>query len=257
MDTLTDPRRIPLTRKQKEKWQAAVPLLDYTDFQALRQEELEAFGKRIQARRGAPCWAIEIRRRCIDQAWRYNQPWVPEFALRSEIAMVGLKVLTTNPDSRVELYRRLLLDFLHRALAPFSPNVAPLEDLRTLCQNRGAEEAQWAETRQAMEKERIRQGGHTIHPYSEASREAYIPHCLQLGVSCADLTRRILFTSPEKWWNTTEGGRELAFWLSWTHRRRIESGAAPVPGVKGPYQPVTNAFLAALEAECPPPDWYS
>lgn len=239
-----------MTPEQNARWQKSIPLLDYLDHHALNLVVLAESQKRIKGRRGAPCWALEIRRRCTAEGWATRESWVPDFALRSEVAMVGLKLMHPKPDDRVSLYRQLLGDFLNRALLPFEENLEPIRTLRDLCLTRETTHAHWNhQQRLIQEARRVNDGNSKAEP--EEPLWHYEQHLLQLASQCVETARHVQLFPPEQWWLTF--GDHLVGRFCWTHRWRIKRFPEAEEG--GPYRPVADAFLAAIEAECPLPDW--
>lgn len=239
-----------MTSEQNEKWQKSINVLDYLDHHALNLEVLAATQKRIKGRRGAPGWALELRRRCIAQGWTKWENWVPEFALRSEVAMVGLTLLHPKPEERVSLYRCLLGDFINRALVPFADNLEPIGRLRDLCLACNTTQEQWNNQQRQIQQWRLVSSSR-IRTMPEDRTALYEDHRLQFAALCVEIARFIQLYGPEEWWLT--GGTNLVSGIFFLHRRRIE--LFPEAADEGAYRPVADAFLAALEAECPPPNW--
>lgn len=235
-----------MTPEQEEQWRTAINPLDYLDFHALSETGLRASARRLRKDNSAPGWAIMGRRYCIVQAWEEGKSWVPQFALRSEVAMAGLALLYPQWDARALLYRRLLLDFLYLALAPFAENLEPLDGVRDLCLLSSTEEQTWKERQLLLRR---------VHSAYKRSLDLY---CLHVADRCIGILRRILFPPPEKWWK--DSGLYLVDHLAWLYKQRTEYGSFARSKraslrEQNPYHPVANAFLAALEAKCPPPDW--
>lgn len=109
-----------LTSEQNEAWQKAINLLDHLDFHALSGAGLLESKSRL-ANLGVPKWAIPLRAQLITQGWyvQDREPWVPDFVLRSEVALVGLQIRHPIPEDAELAERRLVLRFVAEALRPF------------------------------------------------------------------------------------------------------------------------------------------
>lgn len=118
------------------------------------------------------------RRYCIVEAWEAQELWVPQFALRSEVAMAGLALLHPQWETRVLLYPGLLpgllLDFLYLALAPFAENLEPVEGVRALCLLPSTPEQVWKERQLLLRRVRATHNrrpdicGRQMHRHYEA-----------------------------------------------------------------------------------------
>lgn len=242
---------MPLTSEQNEQWKRAINPLDHVDFHALSDDGIEAFRKRFDTGKRAPSWALTVRSHCIYEGRREAEAWVPEFAWRSEVAMAGVTILYPHPEDRVDFYRSLLVDFLHRVLAPLVEDYPTLRGLHELLGNREQQEPLLSEQLRAIEEKRLEIASlKEWNDYTSAYGSA-----LSMAEAIIKMLTLIYFDPSQKW--RTRGGLALANSLTVVHTFRIEcleSLSEDFP-YQSPYQPVADAFLAALEAECPPPDW--
>ncbi len=239
-----------ITPEQNEQWQKAIPLLDYGDFYALSAEGIEQSTKRILAGRGAPGWAVTARSITISNGWKGKATWVPSFALRSEVAMIGLNLLYPKPEAHMALYRRLLQDFTSQALAPLAGVCPLLQELHALTRDPFPEEARLSGLDQALEERRLALAG---QPYDQDQH-----FHLQRIWDSLKLLRLMLLEPPRQWWS--RGGLHLGYYLSsfyefYIKEDRASGSLSEEIESQDPHQPVADAFLAALESECPPPDW--
>lgn len=245
-----------MTPEQNRRWRKSVNLLNYLDFHTFSPEGLEAFEKHLRADRGAPGWAIQARSSCISRGFTALQPWVLDFALRSEVALVGLKILYPEKEKRIDLYRRLLPDFLNRALASLAEDYPLLQELRSLLSTHQQEELLLAQQRKTLEDRRF--GLSLRDTFGEPGSDPAQQYVLRIAGECTELVRLASFADPLQWWG--RGGLKLANQLIDCYDERIKFGGFSGSRLErlqelGIYPPVTDAFLTALEAECPPPDW--
>lgn len=108
---------MPVTPEQNEEWLSAIPLLDYSDLHALTEKGLQQSAGRL-IRGKVPSWAVLLREKLIANAWPYYS-WVPDFALRSEVALIGLQLLYPDKFDAGQIYRNVRLRLIHEALRPF------------------------------------------------------------------------------------------------------------------------------------------
>lgn len=233
-----------MTSEQNKQWQKSINPLDYLDFHIYSQEGLDKFERRMKVRKRAPGWAVQARNRFVFDGFQRTQPWVLQFALRSEVAMVGVPLLYPEFEERASLYRKLMLDFLHRALIAAPVELPELETLCTLCIAPDFSDEEWADLRRVIRK---RLAEFTGYPAERVS--------LVVTQDCIDAVR----SYREDWWPIEVFA--LPAKLTWLHEARADS-ALPAYQLEemrriGAIQPVADAFLTALEAECPTPDWIS
>lgn len=236
-----------MTPEQNEQWKAAIQPLDYLDFHALSPEGLERFKRRTKARKSAPGWAVYTRNHFVSDGWQLAQPWVPEFALHSEAAMFGLRFLYPEFSDRAELYSRLLLDFLHRVMANVPVDLPELQELHKLSGLTDFSKDEWKALELGLRKRRVEFSG-------SPAKYAY----LGVSLACVGAVQNICCSAPEQWWDREVFG--LSTKLTFLFDVRKDECLVPADRLAelrrtGPMQPVATAFLAALEAECPPPDW--
>lgn len=100
-----------MTSEQNEQWKSAIKPLDYLDHYALSDRGLAEARKRLMSW-GVPIWAVEFRTRfLLHSGIKPMALWMPEFALRSEVAMIGIQILYLQPYSSEaeteEVYQRV------------------------------------------------------------------------------------------------------------------------------------------------------
>ncbi|MGC4043158.1 MAG: hypothetical protein QM758_05095 [Armatimonas sp.] len=177
---------------------------------------------------GVPGWARECRTRCAYQSWEdsaHDSGWVPEFALRSETALLGLQLLYPSERAQFDAYQRVLLRFVHKVLEPFV--------LWVLEQNRSGYQ-------------------HEIDVYEQYARLIAEPSLLQV-----ENTDWMLYLfdlhddAMRQIWSGSQFVDLKFFFLKLTDRYRLCTKETS----DNYTDLIAQAYLAALEAECPPPDW--
>ncbi|MGC4043315.1 MAG: hypothetical protein QM758_05890 [Armatimonas sp.] len=242
-----------MTPEQAEQWRSAINPLDYFDFHAVSAQGLRESTERLQEW-GVPGWAIQLRGDLAASGWKKNELWVPEFALRSEVALVGIQVLHrgTNP---APVYRQLFVRFVGKALRPIvewvlERNDSRLEGYTPLI----ALQAQ-CEKGDRSDKEGWNALGRLFKSVSE-DREIFDAYFLALEL--VSVTRYLLDTSAEFPWESSRliNIEKIVGRLNQQHQWRLD-GKAEERYADGPNHRglIAQAYLAALEAECPPPDW--
>lgn len=246
---------IRMTQEQIEEWQRAIMPVA---FGVLDQYEMTEAGlvdslDRLKFR-GVPGWAIELRRQCISAGWEEKEPWVPEFTLRSETALVGLQLLYPTSSARIDVYRRVFLQFYYDALKPFENQAEEsspaLGLVRQYYEKRHEPivEQEWRDALKTVTSE-----------YHNAA--AGHPETLDLLTLVRSLFRdwqSVLLRPSEydSWWNSPRTGAisDLVHRLNQQHQWQIEG--SPADDMGGIYTDViAQTFLTALEAECPEPEW--
>ncbi|MGC4043238.1 MAG: hypothetical protein QM758_05495 [Armatimonas sp.] len=263
---------VAMTQEQNEQWQQAINPLDYLDFHALSTEGLSASYARLTSL-PVPAWGCELRTLLIGLDWsdKKKEARVPEFALRSEVALVGLAVGNPSPAEAEAVYHRLLVRFVWETLHPFveyaqqadryrKDGYKPLVKLHQLCE--------------CFDKEggAMRWPRH-LEPFSKRVLNPFL--------------ERISGTFDKTGEQEIHSARDLSYKLHGTLTSILRSkvsiqGELPYPwGVTGlvgnlvgqhdqiqcndpnygetsadtyTYL-IASAYLAALEAQCPPPDW--
>lgn len=193
-----------------------------------------------------PDWTIKTRDFCIR---RYYSSWkedfsapVPELAFRSDVALIGIQLRYPTPEARGEPYQRLLIGFLKGALRP-------------------------------------------LVEYAEASDDTDLRHDLEgFAQICRLCESDSLYRDPQRWLDirndccisrTRMSSRSRAYILASNYIRAVRyilfqiddpdpfgSKSISLFSLYVDYEefnisthPIAEAFLEALEAECPPPDW--
>lgn len=162
--------------------------------------------------------------------------------------MVGLKLLYLEQEARIDLYRRLLRDFLNQALASFTQDCSMLQELRPLLSASVPDEVLLKQLGQAIMARKVQ-----VYR-SENPVEAYL---LEVAGNCVELVLSTHFKPPVSYWS--QGGATLVGQFLLAHKMRINEGGysdSPQDRIQTlGFQSVADAFLAALEAECPLPEW--
>ncbi len=249
-----------MTSEQMKQWQKAIALLDYSDFYALTQAGLQESAERF-ARRNVPLWIVQLREHLIAPGWAERQTWVPAFALRSEVAMVGLSLVYPNLAGSPLAWQRTLLGFLQQALqplvewvesdAPQTPPASWVDDSRD--QRRrdydplvqiyrlGSADPLSLDT---QHWEIVRQD---IYLYQDYATSPHSKGALSLAAACIRLAQTILSGSENQFHSSLVSKliAQLTRQYQW----------CPASRERNATEQVALAYLAALEAECPPPDW--
>lgn len=236
-----------VTPAQLKRWKNSINVLDYLDFHAFSEEGLGESARKLRAGRGAPGWAIHVRQHCIVEGWNDNQEWVAEFAMRSQAAMAGIKILYPKQEDRVRVYRRLLLAFIDNGLAPLERDCPTLRLVRDLCREENAPRERWERLKESLKLSR-----------KSSADFSYI----NFAHMCIGLVLKSQFHPfVETWW--LKEGTDLGYFLSYQYmilsgKGRIDGQyhVLDTPGCRqAAHKPMADIFLAMLESECPRPDW--
>ncbi|MGC4043613.1 MAG: hypothetical protein QM758_07385 [Armatimonas sp.] len=227
---------------------------------------------------GVPNWAILFRSFCVYSSWQSGVNWVPEFLLRSETALLGLAIWHSDKKEAATLaYQQLAIHSVAQALKPFvkhsrNPKVGrrrrraykPLVKLYHLCQRYLAQNStlRWPEHIDPFPV-RFRDGLvrilglHTVVDRLE-SDESYFARTLgmDLLLGIAAILRSGSFMSDMsgmsvrhfKGLDITDLIVDLSRMHRLMHDEELNNGSDYT-------RLIADAFLTALEAECPPPDW--
>lgn len=251
-----------MTSEQIAQWQTAIPVLDYLDFLALSDEGLRDSNRRL-AGLVVPAWASDLRTQLITAGWHLMEKelWVPEFALRSEVALVGLQIRHQNNTELERAYQRLFVRFTQEILHPFVGTVEQadryrragyksLVKLHQLCERFEKEGSamRWPRRLESF-PETVR--GLFLEPFPAfaprfVNREVYE---VSFARSMTDELHRAITSvlNPgvpvRKDWNLAS----LLEALEWCE--------SPVSKGRSKTDLIATAYLTALELQCPPPDW--
>lgn len=245
-----------MTLEQNEAWHKAIlekyPLEKWSDYRnatstlasMMPKAEYRAFLKGCLELPfhtwDIPGWAVELRN--VSIGWSltvpepWEEPWLFDFALRSEVALVGLQFRHPTQKARVEAYRRLLIDFLTRGSKIFVDWMEAEDDEGKLVYH---DIAALYELIHGLSVPRRK----VLQRFLECRDPAQLkPRYRKLhSYRLLEILHTVLFQEPEQWWNTPDMdlARRFLELLPWD----IEPDF------------LFQAYLSALEAECPPPDW--
>lgn len=254
-----------MTQEQNEQWQRAFPTQDYLGSYALSKKGLEAATERLQ-RSGVPDWAVRLRNNLISEGQAVREPWVPQFALRSEASMLGLQLLYSDGLERfggdwVSIHVRLR--FLHEVLRPFVEYAEQLDnEQRALLRSCYQPLIQVYRITDFVD---IPPEGHIFKEVLERAKELW----LRLDDNSEDLESaegkdalQLSWKLTEEWDPRRRDIDTVRLSLYRQHHWRLgkdphdQSARLEYHHPKQRYQHfLATAFLTALEAECPPPDW--
>lgn len=252
-----------MTREQNEEWQAAINPLDYLDFHAVSWE-----GQREAAERlvnwGVPAWAILLRNELISGGWYEEEWWVPKFALRSEIALVGLQILYPYSVATERIQQQVFVRFVEEALWPFvehsqqagpylQEGYAPLVELYALCgqyhRYNYPSRFPWPRVRELFPQREL-------DTHQPESREIFLAD--SLGRQLLQTLEQREDPDDKRYWDSKSvlDIERLVESLNEQHqwRNAVASGYSHPDGTNYGKR-VASAFLMALEAWCPAPDW--
>ncbi|MGC4043237.1 MAG: hypothetical protein QM758_05490 [Armatimonas sp.] len=233
-----------MTPEQNEQWRQAINPLDYLDFHAISYEGVEESTARLREL-GAPGWTTRTRFTLLTSVPKSPalpdcSLLFPEFALRSEVALVGLQLLYPDQAEAAVVYQRILKLFLHNALLPLA--VLPeIERFCQLCANPNSTRQEW----EALGAEKT------------SFSKLYYRHEDWWGAAkIHEGACWFLYYQQEDGWEATHHdfgamlllvyGKPLELmWRDFLSKQR--------EGI--PIHSLTTHFLNALETECPPPDW--
>lgn len=256
-----------MSLEQNERWkEALMPVaLGVIDGFELTHDGLRESMSRLK-NRGIPGWSIQLRADCIAMGWAGRESWVPDFALRSETALVGLQLRYVEHEDRVELYRRLFVRFLHIALKPFISRATahggiyvPLAELYKITwrYERYGDQRKWMELEDTLKRyygnkadiEEIQSLPWLAEKLGEGQ------YMLWLTTECIKEVRPILFQLSDMWWHNYDSKSltRLVRLFNCQHQWRLLKRKADEPERFTDF--TAEAYLAALEGECPAPEW--
>lgn len=186
---------------------------------------------------GIPLWILDFRNRWVTM---HNQPWGREFTFRTEVALVGLQFLYLAQDARTEAYRRVVLGFVLGALRPLvdhaeaSQEYAGLLQICQLCESDGLYMApqRWRDIHNRF-------GSHVVETPAKTRAKSLVDDFIR--IACSGLFQ------PDTPQDRNVTG-VILFHLGKEYQSCFRKDRAQTDRI-------VQAFLNALEAECPPPDW--
>mgnify|MGYP001551085187 CR=1 FL=1 len=231
---------------------------------ALTEKGLRESAQRL-GQLGVPGWAIQLRTLLLFWGLEQGAPWHPMFAFQSEAMLVGIQLRYPESADRIALYtlyKRVFVRFAQEALRPFVEHAnhadafqkagyAHLIDLSMRCERFAAPtgSASWPKPSE-------------LSPYPSYDEEK--PETVEFfwAHSLADeldVTIYSIVSPPETFsWESSRSSdlEHLLELLNRQHQWRID-GQEAESLTDGPYytEPIASAYLAALEAECPAPEW--
>lgn len=260
-----------MTLEQNERWKKAIQPLDYLDFHALSHTGLQETAQRL-ASWGAPGWAIQLRESLVAMSLAPLKPlerrneivlegWHPTFGLRSEVALLGIQIFHPDAQKRQDIYSRVLARFALEAIHPFIEYAQRSSPVLQEGYKPIAELSVFFAWFLAPPPKDFPDVPHfPQEPMDESSREKveiywarYMGNHL-LKEACTILGFRGEAV-PHAWTNTRKDSIDHAIiYLNRQHQWRM-GGAENNKYLANFTEPIADAFLTALEAECPPPDW--
>lgn len=261
-----------MTLEQTEQWKAAIT--DDGEWEAMYAmvallpksagPPLDSLGDLVQKKLlgdqerltnwGVPCWAMSLWYQCAHWGWQQKQPWVPEFIRRSEAALIGLQILYPDRDLAEPVYGRLLLRFLHEVYQPLAEWIRQgasrprrpvlswdferLVIFQELCGRWDAPDpTEWQELRKRI-------WDYTQSKAYSSLRDVY---------RCIEIAQVVLWGGHEWWWKAT--GDDLAQRILNEYTTKEGQKILRLQGKTSSIEHVADAFLIALEAERPAPNW--
>lgn len=240
-----------MTPEQNEKWKKTVlPIaLEIHGGHGLTGDALVESFDRLENWE-VPGWAAELRISILHLG--DSEPWCPNFAIRSEAALMGIQILRDNDPYLWAVYQRLFVRFVAEALRPFVEWIREHDDYRRggysflvqlfeLCERLPLPVDEWLETWRMTSDAQYRhmpEFDHAKELVVELRREA-----------------RIIFQG-EVPWGSARPLEPLLEHLNRQHQWRLEGKAATGFTDGANYtRLIADAYLIALEAQCPAPDW--
>ncbi|MGC4043278.1 MAG: hypothetical protein QM758_05700 [Armatimonas sp.] len=185
-----------------------------------------------------PEWTLEMRDYWVPG---YTEP-SPDFTFRCNVGLIGLQVRHSLPEEQAETHLRLLCGFLSRALRPlieyaetnkYTELRQDLEGYYQICQLCESE-GHYQESQRWLEIQNNFRPGWP--PTSMRTRAPLLVYAF------AKFVRRNFFQVKES--GTLQSMNSQLLYLSEEYE-----------GCSLPDNRIAQAFLEALEAECPPPEW--
>ncbi len=233
-----------------------------------------------------PGWIIQLRLDLIDLLQDSASHLVSEFIVRAESAIVGLQLIHgAKTKTRVELDRCLFLGFVAEALKP----IVEWSDAQdSLCQTGYGELRAFYKLCQALPEEHNKQTWELQAEHEAADRARNViwseyrrkhvgssgPYhelgdAIELGAVLRREVEIVLYKRPAVW----RACGNLSYWqrfqlvsprnvlaplqkqYAWIEHPFPSWHATPVGRSVTVIERLARAFLAALEAECPAPEW--
>lgn len=254
-----------------ERWQAAimpVALGVIGDQHEFTEEGMQESVKRLSDL-GVPGWASHLRLALLtwnERPWEpwgpeFILPWHPDFAIRSATALVGIQLRTPNEQDLKRTYQRLFIRFLTETLRPFMAfaqqagkyrqgNYTVLNDLFALCER-------FACTRQPTHQEEW----DALWERSESKVFAYAeeePHVLVMTKAMLTVARSLLDPNDATPWTDSRAGAlgSIIEGVTRQYQWRVDGyGSSDYLHTVLYAKLLADAYLTALEAICPTPDW--
>lgn len=229
-------------------WQTDVMsvVLGVLDWHELTEEGLEKSTRRLK-RLHAPYWLEKFRRACIERMQRGGSvAYLPTFVIRCETAIVGICLYYRTEDACRIVYRRALFRFLREVLQPF---------------------AEWAESDSEQRRTDYRFLS-AIYAACESTDRARTSPWPELMEKIQEERKQELSLERDNAMSAASACIEAFFGASYTiiadvpaymvemlerqHKWRVDGD----PDSPQDYtELVAQAFLTAIEAECPEPEW--
>ncbi|MGC4043318.1 MAG: hypothetical protein QM758_05905 [Armatimonas sp.] len=246
----------------QERWKEAINPLDYLDWYALSEAGLRESAKRLAGWR-VPDWAIQLRTAIISEGWHTSQSWVPDFALRSEVALIGLQILHPDKFDAGQIYRCVRLRFLHEALKPFVEYAEQLvsehKDVLRTCY------LPLLELHQVTEFTNTPPAGAAFQVIQDDTTERrkwlnrYADDLgLQEGRDAVDLATDLAQLGAKKSsavFGICDSLNRQHHWRQGQNPEELCHTLETIDLINIHYRLIGTAFLTALESECPAPDW--
>ncbi|MGC4043280.1 MAG: hypothetical protein QM758_05710 [Armatimonas sp.] len=273
-----------LTQKQNARWQEMIVgdgTKSYEDrWHALRTmaallpepaEFLRESMKESEARLaglGAPGWAFELRTLCAIETWSggvMESGWLPRFALRSETALVGIQLATSNDEELQTIYQHIFIRFVARTLRPFVDDARqvnaynkegyrPMMELYLHCERflRSAAPYEWPEAWSLFHRGNLNKQDMAAVDAFDTGRE------FLREIRAVMLMTKGLDSEGTTPWNISRSRALLGILmrLNRMHQRRLDGNASGTHGDGPNYTHlIADTYLTTLETECPHPDW--
>ncbi|MGC4043616.1 MAG: hypothetical protein QM758_07400 [Armatimonas sp.] len=266
-----------MTPEQNEQWRRTIlPLTDHlTGDEWVAERAMVAllpakervrrfifiFGEVQLANWDVPSWAREMRLAIL--IWRLDhvtEPWAMRFALRSVAALTGIQITTPGEAEQVLMFQRIFARFAQEVLRPFvewvrqmqigearRDNYKPIMTLYDAYEGfiPPAGEEPWFSLYV------------NLSGMDEQGNRSEMHDCLRLaqvllGNTLIQFNLVHLFSTDPPTWNPYS----ITYAINRQHQCRLMTNEGDLYDDGPDYtEPIAQAFLTALEAECPPPDW--
>ncbi|MGC4043456.1 MAG: hypothetical protein QM758_06595 [Armatimonas sp.] len=187
-------------------------------------------------------------------------PWIARFALRSQAALIGIQITTPDNIDRDALYQRIYVRFIQETLHPFVDWVKTMQSgdarynaykpvIALYCACEGftgpADAAEWRRLHQRLSNLARAEG-------FEAFKAWQLAESLLNGIIVRLNLEKAMPSSFVFFWKPFT----VLYPLNRQHQWRLDGQEGKTP-LDGSYsiELIADAFLVALEAKCPPPDW--